>query len=333
MPPRSPLPARHGLDAARLRTPDRDRATPDPWPTMGVWLRHRLPEHVDVPAMLVQGRFVDEDGRAVRDDAPYVPARYVWFHRDLRDEPVVPGPIHVVHRDERLVVVDKPPFLSTIPRGGHVMQSVVVRLRAELGLPELSPLHRLDRVTSGLLLLATEQRWRGAYQSAFERRAVDKTYRAVAPLRADLELPVVVRNHIHKERGTWCAEVVPGAPVNAETLVEVEREVGRDAAHEVDGGGVPGRPAVGAADAGTERLAVYRLTPRTGRTHQLRLHLAGLGIPIVGDPLYPVVRDVPVDDFRDPLQLLAAEVAFTDPVDGRRREFRSVRALPLAAEA
>ncbi|MCC2333806.1 pseudouridine synthase [Cellulomonas wangsupingiae] len=306
MPPRSPLPARHGLAPARLCTPPRDRTVPDAWPTMGAWLRDRLRADVDVTAMLAERRFVDEDGRALRDDDPYTPARHVWFHRDLRDEPVVPGAIHVVHRDERLVVVDKPPFLSTIPRGRHVVQSVVVRLRAELGLPELSPLHRLDRITSGLLLLATEQRWRGAYQTAFERRAVDKTYRALAPLRADLELPTTVRNHLHKERGTPCAQVVPGAPPNAETRVELEREV--------DGRGV------------------YRLTPRTGRTHQLRLHLAGLGIPIVGDPLYPVVRDVAVDDFRDPLQLLAAELAFTDPVDGRRREFRSVRELPLAAQ-
>ena len=306
VPPRSPLPARHGLDAARLCTPPPARGVPDAWPTMGAWLRERLPEHVDVAGMLAAGDFVDGDGRPLRDDDPYVPARHVWFHRVLREEPVVPGPIHVVHRDERLVVVDKPPFLSTIPRGRHVVQSVVVRLRAELGLPELSPLHRLDRGTSGLLLLATERRWRGAYQTAFERRAVDKTYRALAPVRADLELPTVVRNHLRKVRGTPCAEVVPDAPVNAETLVELEREA--------DG------------------LGVYRLTPRTGRTHQLRLHLAGLGIPIVGDPLYPVVRDVGLDDFRDPLQLLAAELAFTDPVDGERREFRSVRALPLTAE-
>lgn len=306
VPPRSPLPARHGLAAAWLRTPDRDRGSPVSWPTMGAWLRHRLPEHVDVPGMLAQERFVDEGGRAVRESDPYGPHQFVWFHRDLRDEPAVPGRIHVVHRDERLVVVDKPPFLATIPRGGHVMQSVVVRLRDELDLPELSPLHRLDRVTSGLLMLATESRWRGPYQTAFERRAVEKTYRAVAPLRADLELPTIVRNHIRKVPGTWCAEVVPGALVNAETRVELEREV---------------------AGAG-----VYRLSPRTGRTHQLRLHLLGLGIPIVDDPLYPVVQDVPVDDFRRPLQLLAAELAFTDPVDGQPRRFRSVRSLPLTAE-
>ncbi|SFJ58713.1 pseudouridine synthase [Cellulomonas sp. KH9] len=307
MPPRSPLPARHGLDAARLCTPPPARGVPAAWPTMGAWLRHRLPTHVDVAGMLAAGEFVDEDGRALRDDDPFVPARHVWFHRVLREEPVVPGTIHVVHRDERLVVVDKPPFLSTIPRGRHIVQSVVVRLRAELDLPELSPLHRLDRGTSGVLLLATERRWRGAYQTAFERRAMDKTYRALAPLRADLELPTVVRNHLRKVRGTPRAEVVPDAPVNAETLVELEREV--------DG------------------LGVYRLTPRTGRTHQLRLHLAGLGIPIEGDPLYPVLRDVDLDDFREPLQLLAAEIAFTDPVDGRRRQFRAVRELPLTTQA
>lgn len=298
---------RHGLAAAWVRTPDRDPARPAPWPTMGAWLRSRFPEHVDVEAMLAEGRFVADDGRPVRDDDPYGPHRFVWFHRDLRDEPEVPGELHVVHRDERLVVVDKPAFLSSIPRGGHVRQSVVVRLRAALDLPELSPLHRLDRVTSGLLMLATQRRWRGPYQSVFERREVHKTYWALAPLREDLSLPVVVRNHIRKERGQWKARVVPDAPVNAETLVELESQV--------EGG-----------------LGVYRLTPRTGRTHQLRLHLLGLGIPIVDDPLYPVVRDIDVDDFAHPLQLLAGELAFTDPVDGTPRRFRTTRRLPLPPE-
>jgi tRNA pseudouridine32 synthase/23S rRNA pseudouridine746 synthase len=202
-------------------------------------------------------------------------------------------------------VVDKPPFLSSIPRGRHVTQSVVVRLRAELGLPELSPLHRLDRVTSGLLMLATERRWRAPYQGVFEQRAVHKTYWALAPVRPELELPTVVRNHVRKERGEWRAEVVPDAAVNAETLVELASRVGEH--------------------------GLYRLTPRTGRTHQLRLHLHGLGIPIVDDPLYPEVRAVPVDDFSRPLQLLAGELAFRDPVDGRMRRFTSARRLPVVA--
>lgn len=305
MPPRSPLPQRHGLGAAWLRTPDRDKPHPDPWPTMGAWLRHRLPERVEVAEMLAEERFVYDDGLAVREEHPYAPHTFVWFHRDLPIEVEVPGDIHVVHRDERLVVIDKPAFLSSIPRGQHVRQSVVVRLRDELGLPELSPLHRLDRITSGLLMLATERRWRGAYQSMFQDGSVGKTYWAAAPVRADLELPVVVANHLVKRRGSWQVEVVPDAPVNAETLVELESQVGE--------------------------IGIYRLTPRTGRTHQLRAHLHGLGIPIIDDPLYPVVQDIAVGDFSRPLQLLAGELQFTDPIDGTQRQFRSVRRLPLTS--
>ena len=302
----SPLPARNGLSAARLRTPDRDPARTEPWLTMGEWLRDKLPEQVDSSEMLERECFVDDAGRVVRADDPFAHNQFVWFHRDLRDEREVTARVHVVHQDERLVVVDKPPFLSTIPRGRHVMQSVVVRMRAELDLPELSPLHRLDRGTSGLLMLATEARWRGPYQTLFEHREVQKTYWALAPIRDDLALPVIVENHIRKERGVLRAEVVAGAPVNAVTRVELESVVGR--------------------------LGVYRLSPATGRTHQLRVHMAGLGIPIVDDPLYPEVLDVAIDDFSRPMQLLAGALAFTDPVDGTAREFRSIRRVPLGQD-
>ena len=309
MPPRSPLPQRHGLEAAWLCTPERDRpGAPKPtWPSMGAWLQDRLAESVDVAGFLADRRFVYETGAPVGGADPYRPTTFVWFHRDLSDEPVVPGALHLIYRDERIVVIDKPPFLSSIPRGRHVVQSVVVRLRAQLQLPELSPLHRLDRVTSGLLVLATERRWRGAYQTLFQRGEIQKVYRALAPLRPHLDLPVTVRNHLRTRPGHWQGEVVPGAPVNAESVVELEGEHG---------------------DVGQ-----YRLTPATGRTHQLRLHMLGLGIPIIDDPLYPVVQDVEVHDFRRPLQLLASELVFTDPVDGGARRFESVRALPLTAEA
>ena len=274
---------------------------------MGAWLDERLSEFIDVDEFLIGERIVYEAGAPVTGTDPYRPHTFVWFHRDLRDEAAVPGDIHVIHRDERIVVIDKPAFLSTIPRGRHVQQSVVVRLRAELQLPELSPLHRLDRVTSGLLILATEKRWRAPYQTMFQRGEVEKIYRALAPFRPDLELPATVRNHLVKQRGQMQAGIVPGAPANAESVIELETVVGGE--------------------------AIYRLSPKTGRTHQLRMHMLGLGIPISGDPLYPTVRDVAVDDFAQPLQLLASEMSFTDPIDLRPRRFESVRRLPLRSEA
>ncbi len=261
------------------------------------FLLDRLADHAPVDAMLAAGRFVGGHGTAFSGTEPYAPHTFVWFHRDLRPEPEVPFPVRVIHQDERIVVVDKPHFLSTIPRGRHVTQSVVVRMRAALGLPELSPAHRLDRLTAGVLLLTTQRRWRAAYQQVFEYRLAHKTYTALARHRPGLTLPTVVSDHLRKRRGVWQAEVVPGEPVNAETLVELD---------EVRGG-----------------WARYRLTPATGRTHQLRVHLNGLGIPILGDPLYPEVLDVDVDDFSTPLELVARTLRFPDPITGEERSFTS----------
>lgn len=221
----------------------------------------------------------------------------------------MPGELTVLLHDERtgLLAVDKPPFLATMPRGSHVAQTAVVLLRRRLGLPEISPVHRLDRLTSGVLLLTTRADVRGAYQRMVQEGGLTKTYEALAPTAEHLDLPTVVRDRLVKRRGELQAVVEPGEP-NAETRVEL----------------------VGAVDPGVDPgVGRYRLTPRTGRTHQLRVHLAGLGIPILGDPLYPVVREVPADDFSDPLQLLAREVRFTDPVTGVERRIVSGRELPL----
>lgn len=295
---RSPLPQRHGLDAVRLRTPDTGG-----WASLRDHLVERLPrvapERID--AMLVAGRFVGSDG-PFAPDAPFPPSTHVWFHRDLPDEPRVPFEIGVVHRDEHLLVVDKPHFLATIPRGRHVVETALVRLRHELDLPELSPAHRLDRVTAGLLMFVVRRADRGAYQTLFRDRGVRKTYQAIAPHRPELDLPRTVVSRIVKQRGVVRAFEQPGLP-NAETRVEL-----------LDVRGALGR---------------YRLVPATGRTHQLRLHMAGLGVPILGDHFYPVLSERALDDYRDPLQLLASEIAFTDPVTGGWRHFTS--RLRLAA--
>jgi tRNA pseudouridine32 synthase/23S rRNA pseudouridine746 synthase len=294
---RSPLPQRHGLDAVRLRTP-----TEASWVTMRDHLVERLPRVAParIDAMLREQRIVDRDG-PIAPDAPYVPESFLWFHRDLPTEVPVPFEIGAVYRDENLVVVDKPHFLATIPRGQHIVETALVRLRRELDLPTLSPAHRLDRVTAGLLMFVVRPERRGAYQTLFRDRLVRKTYEAIAPYDPQLALPRTVRSRIVKERGIICAREEPG-PVNAETVVELlEHRDGPD--------GV--------------RLGRYRLTPLTGRTHQLRLHMSGLGVPILGDDFYPVLTEKPLDDFTRPLQLLASTLEFTDPVSGEERRFRS----------
>lgn len=324
MPPRSPLPPRFGLAAAWLRTQDgTGHGNPEElgWQTMRDWLDARVGMHIDVNEFIADERFVYDTGAPVRPGDRYSANTFVWFHRDLAPEAPVPGHISIVHRDDRLLVIDKPAFLSSIPRGKHVRESVVVRLRHELGLPEATPMHRLDRVTSGVLVLTTERKWRGAYQSMFQRAGeVRKTYHAVAALNPSVMLPTVVENHLAKQRGVHQAEVLAGRPINARSGIAFERKLTAAEAHGIEHpGGL--RPAAA--------LGLYRLTPQTGRTHQLRMHMWGLGMPIVGDPLYPNDLGIEVDDFSTPLQLLASNIAFTDPISGEQRRFTSGLSLPL----
>ncbi|MFD7923551.1 pseudouridine synthase [Streptomyces sp. NPDC059740] len=294
-----PLPQRDGVDPVRVHLPE-DRA--GRWPTAAAHLMDRFSGAVPrdrLAAMVGAGRFVTADG-PLTADTPYRAGLRIWFHRDLPPEPPVPFEVEVVHRDERIVVADKPHFLATTPRGSHVTQTATARLRTALELPTLQAAHRLDRLTAGLVLFVVRPEDRAAYQGLFRDRRVHKEYEAVAPHDPGLRLPTTVRNRIEKERGVLAAREVPGPP-NSESRIEL-------LAHRAG-------------------LGRYRLLPTTGRTHQLRLHLSGLGLPILGDPLYPEVRASAPDDWTDPLQLLARRLAFTDPVTGEERDFVSRRTL------
>ena len=283
---RPPLPPRDGLGPARLRV----HGGP-----LGDELARRFGP--DVAARAIAGEVVDQHG-AVLDPATVLPAgAVVYLYRDLLDEIPVPFDIPVLYQDEDIVVADKPHFLATMPRGRHVAQTALVQLRRRLGLDELSPAHRLDRLTAGVLLFTTHREVRGAYQTLFARGAVHKTYLARAAVDPGIVLPRVICSRIIKRRGNFQAVEEAGEP-NAETLVELVSSDG-----------------------------LYRLTPRTGRTHQLRVHMASLGLPIYGDPLYPNVIDVAAADFSTPLQLLAQRIEFDDPLTGTRRRFVSSRAL------
>lgn len=298
--PPAPLPQRDGVDPARVRLPA-DGA--------GATVRDHLAARLAAPkgtvdAMFDEGLFVGADGRPIAPGTPYAPGLFVWFHRDVPAEAPVPYPVRVVYRDEHIVVADKPHFLATTPRGSHITETALARLRRELDIPSLGAAHRLDRLTAGLVLFTVRPEERGAYQALFRDRLVRKEYEAVAAHDPLLDLPRTVRSRILKERGVLAAREVPGEP-NAVTRVEL-------AGHRADG------------------TARYRLLPETGQTHQLRVHMNALGVPILDDPLYPVVTPaVPDGDFRRPLQLLARTLGFTDPVTGTDHRFTS--GLTLAA--
>ncbi len=283
------------------------------------FLTERFPQVADWPARLARGEVLDDQGRPVQAGTPCAPGMLLWYWRAPPPEPRVPFEITLLHQDALLVVVDKPHFLAVTPGGRHLQETVLVRLRRQLGIPTLAPMHRLDRETAGVLAFTVQPATRHAYQVLLQQRQVHKVYEAVAPWRADLVLPLVCRHRLQERPGDafMQMQVVDGPP-NAETHVAL----------------------IGRLDAPPEQssqppLAHYRLTPVTGRKHQLRVQLSTLGLPIVGDRIYPrLLPDTPAGtapDYSQPLQLLARELAFTDPITGQLRQFSSRRQLALVA--
>ncbi|KQP37153.1 pseudouridine synthase [Pseudorhodoferax sp. Leaf274] len=275
-----------------------------PWAT---WLDFFAERFAHVPraewlARLQAGQVCDVQGLPLQPDAAYRAHGKAWYYRSLHDEPRVPFEATILYRDAQLLVADKPHFLAVTPGGRHLHETLLARLRHATGLPELQPLHRIDRETAGLVLFSLRRADRDAYHALFRARAVDKVYEAIAPLRAALALPL-----------TRESRIVQGTPFFRQCEVDGEPNASTQLAL-VESAGGWGR---------------YRLAPRTGQRHQLRVHMAALGIPIRGDAFYPEVLRGPdeADDHTQPLQLLAQAIAFTDPVTGQRRRFESQRTL------
>jgi tRNA pseudouridine32 synthase/23S rRNA pseudouridine746 synthase len=313
----SPLPVRDGVNATRLRLPDEG-----PWDTAMDYMMHRW-GHIDpqgIEDRFDAGEIVGEGGAPLDRGTPLEEHTFIWYYRTLPPETRMPVEINILHQDEHLLVVDKPHFLPTTPGGTYIQESALVRLRNQLDLPDLIPMHRLDRMTAGVLLLSTNPETRGKYQVLFEKRQVQKEYECVsaaAPAAGfpAVELPAVVRNRMTKSRSYLLAEVIDGEP-NAETRIELLRTFD---------GGTP--------DGGGARRALYRLEPHTGKTHQLRVHMASLGLGIVNDAFYPELLDKAPDDYSKPLQLLARGIRFVDPISKQAVEYRSRLELSEARSA
>jgi tRNA pseudouridine32 synthase / 23S rRNA pseudouridine746 synthase len=256
---------------------------------------------------LAQGLVVDAMGQSVAAETPYRNGWKLYYWRQVPNEGAVPFSHQVLFHDAHLVVADKPHFLPVVPAGRYVHETLLVRLKRELNLPELTPVHRLDRETAGLVLLVVRQQDRDAYQRLFRERQVHKVYEALAPLGPDRPWPQVHRSHLLEDEATFFrmreARADEGHAPNSETRISLMEE--------------------------RHGLGLYRLQPLTGKRHQLRVHMNALGRPIHGDQFYPVVRHGPGAALAhtNPLRLLARELAFTDPMSGQQRLFRSEREL------
>ncbi len=292
----APLPTKDGVGPSCVALP------PGPWGSIDEFLAERF---AAIPAetwraRMQQGELVDEHGAAIAAGQRYRAGLRLYYYRAIDDEPKVPFEEVLLFQDELLVAVDKPHFLSVTPGGRHLHETLLVRLKRRLGIDTLTPLHRLDRETAGVVVFAVQPATRGAYQALFAHKAVSKHYEAVAPWRPELGFPLTRCSRLVEDAHFLRMREALGEP-NAETRFEVI---------ESHGG-----------------FARYRLTPVTGRTHQLRVHCAALGLPIAGDRMYPTLRPADTDDHTRPLQLLARSLAFTDPVTGQARRFDSARQL------
>ena len=322
-------PPRDGASASRVAVPA------GPWATVLGFLQARFPAVAATwPQRLARGEVLDAQGRAWPADAPCPPGSLLWYWRSPPPEAAVPFEIELLHQDAQLLVVDKPHFLAVTPGGRHLQQTVLLRLQRQLGLPDLAPMHRLDLETAGVMVFICQPAQRAAYHALLRGRQVHKVYEAVAPWRDDLVLPQVLRQRLADGQGPgpgqghfMQVQVVDGAP-NAETEIALIARLAPSA----------GQAGALAPD-GREPVALahYRLIPHTGHRHQLRAQLNHLGLPIVGDRIYPVLWPDPalgaVPDYSNPLQLLARELAFIDPVSGQARRFASRRRLALVPQA
>ncbi|MBU3629109.1 pseudouridine synthase [Polynucleobacter sp. AP-Reno-20A-A9] len=253
-----------------------------------------------------EGLVLDQEGHALRASDAYMPNMHLLYFRRLAREPEIPFEEHIIYQDEHILVADKPHFLPVTPSGLYLHQTLLNRLKKKTGIQTLSPIHRIDRDTAGLVIFSVNPSERAQYQNLFRDRAVTKVYEAIARYSEELEkqLPMTYQSRIQESEHFLQMKEVEGAP-NSDTLIELMET--------------------------KKPWAKYRLTPGSGKKHQLRCHLNAISIPIKHDQIYPILTPYQEYDldFSKPLQLLAKEIAFIDPIDGSKRVFSSPQNLVL----
>lgn len=298
------IPSKNGISASQVSLPD------GLWETYEDFLAERFPvlSKKEWCQRVLEGDVLYADGNPVLPTTPYKPHQKLFYYRYLPNESQNPFHEKILYQDEWLVVADKPHFLPVIPSGKYVRETLLVRLRAKLGIDTLTPVHRIDRETAGLVLFSVKPEGRDLYQRLFRENYVSKHYEAIAPYRDDLALPMRYKSRLEQSDSFMRMQTVSGKP-NAETEIRLLRRRGN--------------------------FAHYYLKPVTGRKHQLRIQMCSLDIPILNDRIYPVhlpeaiTPQMQEEEYRHPLQLIAKSIKFTDPVTGQIRYFESQHCLDL----
>ena len=300
-----PLPLLNGIKPSYLHLPHDKRFLEQ---SLLAFLCERFPfvDEAGWRQRLNSGFVVNHRGETLSEHTPFLPGETIYYYRETSGaETRIPFEERILHIDQHLIVVDKPHFLPVTPSGRFLHETLLTRLRLRtdlqhLNVADISPLHRLDKDTAGVILLSHNPASRGVYQQLFQSRSITKSYEALAPTRNDLAYPLPVRSRLVRGEAFYLTQQVAGE-ANAETRIELLENRGD--------------------------TSLYRLQPVTGKKHQLRVHMMGLGMPLINDALYPVVQAAGSEDYDKPLKLLARSIGFHDPISGEWREFLSEQSL------
>lgn len=297
---KSPLPMRDGVSASRVFLP---KNKDNQWHTILDFLIERFPfiGETILKERMSRGDIVDQNGKRFNQSSKYMEDIFLFYYREIPNEKRIPFDEKIIFKDDRIIVVDKPHFIPITPTGRYVKESLLARLKDRYQNEEISPIHRLDRETAGVVMFTCDSDVRGAYQTLFQKRQVNKVYHAIAS-KSDAHFPLTHKSRIEKGDPFFLMKEVAGE-INAETQIELLQV--------------------------NETHALYCLKPVTGKQHQLRVHMMSLGIPISNDPFYPKLLACKGEDYSQPLQLLAKNISFIDPITQQQRCFESRQELIL----
>jgi tRNA pseudouridine32 synthase/23S rRNA pseudouridine746 synthase len=262
------------------------------------------------------------------------PGMEIRYFREVAAEPRVSDAHQILYRDDHILVACKPHFLPVVPGGRFVRQCLLYHLMEETGLRGLSPVHRIDRHTAGLVLFSIHENERGPYQDLFKDRQVEKEYLANVRWLSGAFSEKKTEKKTEKEAPSQ--EGPPGQEgPSGQDSWELQGRIEKygPALRRRLTEGVPNafcRMSLLKRSGAYAKLALH---PLTGKTHQLRLQVSQIGAAILHDPLYPDLFPEAPDDPARPLQLLSKSLRFRDPFTQRELTFTSPRALlPLPGE-